>query len=204
VSFPRRVLAFSRASWELAREIRETQFVAHRSSFAVCAVCAVTALFVGLSIVGAGCAAQGEGDRCTYFQGGAAAANPDINGTSECQGGLICWRGTSGFNPSTGTYDRCCPPVPVPGDTVAACEQVTQGSGTPTAGADASFDVTSEAATVTDSGSDAASDAKEHSDAKASSDAKHSSDAEEKGDAASDASDEADAPSDGSSSEDSG
>jgi hypothetical protein len=167
-------------------EIRETCSVAHRFSFAVRTV-AVT--LVGFSIAGSGCSAQGEGDRCTYFQGGSAAADPDINGTSECQGGLLCYSGMGGgFNPAYGTYDRCCPVILSTDDTVAACQKVGQGTGDATAGSGVSFDATTEAS-GTDGGSSSDADSSD-----APSDAEHASDAE----------DATDGPSDGSSSADSG
>jgi hypothetical protein len=91
-----------------------------------------------LALGGPGCAAGGEGDRCTYFM----SANPSINGTDECQDGLACYPGTSsGFNTNTtGTYDRCCPSE-LSQATVPACMQGGMlDGGCPTCGRDSSTD----------------------------------------------------------------
>jgi hypothetical protein len=100
----------------LRRSFKESSLVPHRFSFAVASV---TVAFVGFSFVWSGCSAQGEGDRCTFFPN--EQANNAINGTDECQDGLICYPGsTAQFDPTFGTYDRCCP-MNLPQSTVQAC-----------------------------------------------------------------------------------
>ncbi len=91
---------------------------------------AVAALLV-ISVLCAGCLGQGEGERCTYFPG----SDPSVNGTDECQNGLVCYPSQT-FPSTTGDYDRCCPPV-LSQSTVPACQTST---GCPTCGQDASTD----------------------------------------------------------------
>jgi hypothetical protein len=149
--------------------------VAHRFSLAFYAFITVAVALMGFSIAGSGCSAQGEGDRCTYFPGNQVDAG--INGTDECQDGLVCWSGTA-FPNTYGTYDRCCPPN-LANATVVQCETGGGIDGSiPTAGADASFDVSTETSTTdaksaessTDAKSEAESSTDAHSDAKSSSD----------------------------------
>jgi hypothetical protein len=154
--------------------------VAHRFSLAFYAFITVAVALMGFSIAGSGCSAQGEGDRCTFFNSG-STIDAGINGTDECQSGLVCWSGMM-FPNTYGTYDRCCPPN-LAQATVVQCETGGQiADASPSAGADASFDVATDTST-TDATSDAKLDAK--SDAKspldapsdAPSDTKSSSDA---------------------------
>ena len=100
----------------------------------------VCALFVApvLTVGAGGCSAQGEGDRCTFFNN---SADPSVNGTDECQDGLVCM---AAFNTTQFPYDRCCPPN-LAAATVPACEPngAIEG-GMPTSGRDASFDVSTD------------------------------------------------------------
>ena len=100
-------------------------------------VCLVVAALLGVGVggSGAGCSGQGEGERCTHFDN----ADADVNGTSECQSGLIC---TPAFNiETTGPFDRCCPMNLQDPNNVAAC--YSPGNvGTPT---DASVEASPEA-----------------------------------------------------------
>jgi hypothetical protein len=118
--------------------------VAHRLSFAFCTVAVA---LVGFASVGPGCSAQGEGDRCTFFPN--ALNNNAINGTDECQDGLICYSGQGFADYSQGfTFDRCCPPVLSPTDPIEACQSNSNViGGDAGAGADAPFVVPSDATT---------------------------------------------------------
>jgi hypothetical protein len=87
-----------------------------------------------------GATAQGEGGRCTFVPN--EQNNNALNGTDECQAGLLCYPGQQFPDYSQGvTFDRCCPPVLSPTDAIAACRSSGSVSGgNPTDGADASFD----------------------------------------------------------------
>jgi hypothetical protein len=105
----------------------------------------------GVVAVGSGCSNQGEGERCTSIRN--AEGNSAINGTQDCQDGLVCY---PAFNiEATGDYDRCCP-ANLAQATVEACMMGTVAGGNPTDGRDAAF---------VESGSDAA-DAKSVPDGK--------------------------------------
>jgi hypothetical protein len=123
------------------------------SSIFVTLLAAAAALAVG----GTGCSAGGEGDRCTYFQ----SPYPSINGTDECQDGLLCtpYSAFSSNNINmTGEYDRCCPPMGVAATVVACQPGGNLGDASPSSGRDASFDVGSESTSdvhATDAKSDA-------------------------------------------------
>jgi hypothetical protein len=69
-------------------------------------LCIISVGLAALVVGGMGCSGQGEGERCTFF---ANAIGPDagsINGSSECQDGLVC---VAAFNTSLYPFDRCCP-----------------------------------------------------------------------------------------------
>jgi hypothetical protein len=93
--------------------------VAYRCTRSVRAVCTAVVALLGLAWTGSACTAGGEGDRCTWFPTPSNSIDPNsINGTDECQSGLVCWQA---FNiVETGDYDRCCPPI-LADSTVAAC-----------------------------------------------------------------------------------
>jgi hypothetical protein len=130
--------------------------VAYRLSIAVCTVAVA---LVGFSLAGPGCSAQGEGDRCTFFPN--QQNNNAVNGTDECQNGLICYSGQQFADYSQGfTFDRCCPPVLNPQDAVEACQSSSNVTGgNPTAGADASFGSDTSTTDATPQAADGASDA---------------------------------------------
>jgi hypothetical protein len=90
-----------------------------------------------------GATPQGEGGQCTFVPD--EQNNNALNGTDECQAGLLCYPGQQFADYSQGvTFDRCCPAILSPTDPIAACR--SSGSvtgGNPTAAADASFGVTS-------------------------------------------------------------
>jgi hypothetical protein len=129
--------------------------VAYRLSIAVCTVAVA---LVGFSLVGPGCSAQGKGDRCTFFPN--QQNNNAVNGTDECQDGLICYSGQQFADYSQGfTFDRCCPPVLNPQDSVEACQSSSNVTGgNPTAGADASFGSDTSTTDATLQAADGASD----------------------------------------------
>jgi len=98
----------------------------------ITAAVALLALVASMPVGMAGCANQGEGDRCTLF-GGADAGE---NGTSECSAGLLCvsaamaYPNTGPMTPGAGTLGICCPPSGAPA--TGAC--VTNPGGSMTAG----------------------------------------------------------------------
>jgi hypothetical protein len=130
--------------------------VAYRLSIAVCTVAVA---LVGFSLAGPGCSAQGEGDRCTFFPN--QQNNNAVNGTDECQDGLICYSGQQFADYSQGfTFDRCCPPVLNPQDSVEACQSSSNVTGgNPTAGGDASSGSDTSTTDATPEAADGASDA---------------------------------------------
>ena len=129
--------------------------MAPRLSFALSSLAIA---IVGFALAGsASCSAQGEGDRCTSFNG--AQSNNAINGTDECQNGLICQPGSffAANAAQYGSYDRCCPPPGTVGkeQLAAACQTGVQDAGAVDSGSG-----------VFDGGSDTGpSDAKSTSDA---------------------------------------
>jgi hypothetical protein len=135
----------------------------------------------------ASCSNQGEGERCTLFNGGDAGEN----GTSECSAGLVCTV-TAYYTPNVsttgvGTLGVCCPPSGT-ASTAPACNQTTGGSttGGPPAG-DGGFDGATDSSVdgkARDAAGDghASKDAHESKDAPPSSDGSHAADAH--GDAA--------------------
>jgi hypothetical protein len=94
-------------------------------------------------VINGGSNGQGEGGQCTFVPN--EQNNNAVNGTDECQAGLFCYPGQQFADCSQGvTFDRCCPPVLSPTDPIAACRSSSNVTGgNPTAGADASFGVTS-------------------------------------------------------------
>jgi hypothetical protein len=144
--------------------------VAHRFTLPARILCTVIVAGVGLALGVSGCTGQGEGDRCTFFPN---SALPSVNGTDECQDGLVC---TPAFNITEFPYDRCCPPV-LTQSTVPACSPngIIDG-GNPTSGRDATFDTTTDTndATTQDAKKDApkesAADAKKDASSDAPSD----------------------------------
>jgi hypothetical protein len=135
----------------------------------------IAAFVAGLTLAMPGCSASGEGDRCTFFPSPPNSACPNsINGTDECQSGLVCY---AAFNTAEFPYDRCCPPGLV-GATVPACQMAgTIDGGNPTSGRDAAPDTSTDTSTdaLTDAPADGPSDAMEEG-GDAPSDAKPSGD----------------------------
>src|ERR1700728_404746 len=75
-----------------------------------------------------GATAQGEGGRCTFVPN--EQNNNALNGTDECQAGLLCYPGQQFPDYSQGvTFDRCCPPVLSPTDAIAACRSSSSVTG---------------------------------------------------------------------------
>jgi type III secretion protein S len=128
--------------------LEETRIVADRLSPSHRAVCAAVVAFLGLAFAIPACSASGEGDRCTYFMPtSSAAANVcqenAINGTDECQDGLVCYPATTFNTAVTGSYDRCCP-MDLATATVMACQTAgTLDGGNPSSGRDGGLDGTS-------------------------------------------------------------
>jgi hypothetical protein len=150
------------------------------------------ARLVGLAVLlampfgaAAGCADQGEGERCTYFSGGDAGEN----GSNECAAGLTCKLAasysTSVSTGGAGTVGVCCPSSGT-ASTSPACNQTTGGSttGGPPSG-DGSFDASPDS--QPDAGADAHLDTST-SDAPTSSDGHPSSEGGGQGDALAEAS----------------
>jgi hypothetical protein len=129
--------------------LEETRIVADRLSPSHRAVCAAVVAFLGLAFAIPACSASGEGDRCTYFMPtSSAAANVcqenAINGTDECQDGLVCYPATTFNTAVTGSYDRCCP-MDLATATVMACQTAgTLDGGNPSSGRDGGLDGTSD------------------------------------------------------------
>jgi hypothetical protein len=109
-------------------------------------VAALTLLVVALG--SPACSASGEGDRCTAFSNltgppsnSTTTYDPNaLNGTDECQDGLVCYAAANFNIELTGNYDRCCPMV-LAQSTVLACQMVgTIDGGNPTSGRDGGAD----------------------------------------------------------------
>ncbi len=162
-------------------------------SFSVTAAFALVAMIASIPMGMAGCADQGEGERCTYFPGGDAGEN----GTSDCSSGLICMPAGTYFNSipaaslmsGVGTLGVCCPPAGTASN-AAACNPMNAGSANagPPLG-DGGFDGTLETGTdahaAHDGTTDAPHEAKAAADGKAA-DATHPdgpAEASDKGDA---------------------
>jgi hypothetical protein len=108
-----------------------------------------------LTAVG-GCNNEGEGERCTFFNGGDAGEN----GTDECSVGLVCtandyYMANSTVLTGAGMLGVCCPPPGTP-STAAACSPNLGGSmmGGRPAG-DGSFDAGHDSGKAGDGGKDA-------------------------------------------------
>jgi hypothetical protein len=118
---------------------------------------AATTSMVVMAAALAGCADQGEGERCTYFSGGGDAS---INGSSECASGLVCFppKNSTSIPPFTsqaaGTLGICCPPA---GATVTSPLCVAQVSGPGRMSFDGGFDTGTDA--PADAGKDVGTDA---------------------------------------------
>jgi hypothetical protein len=106
---------------------------------------------VAFLVIIAGCADQGEGERCTFFQ--VQAGDASVNGSSDCASGLICEPppNTKAVPPVTtsaaGTLGVCCPPNGV-ATTSQNCQAVNSGSlngYTPDASTDAAADAPTDA-----------------------------------------------------------
>jgi hypothetical protein len=115
-------------------------------------------------VILAGCADQGEGERCTFFM--VQAGDASINGSSDCASGLVCEPppNTNTVPPitttSAGTLGVCCPPKGSPVNSTN-CQALGGGSQAPFS-RDASTDGSADAAA--DAPTDARVDA-QHPDA---------------------------------------
>jgi hypothetical protein len=123
-------------------------------------LCIISVGLAALVVGGMGCSGQGEGERCTFFAASGADAG-EINGTGECQDGLVC---VAAFNTNLYPFDRCCPSNLELPTNVPACYSGGHVGGVPEASTedvatDAPPDSPSEASHKDSSSNDAHKDA---------------------------------------------